>query len=298
MTIFERIKELADKQGKSLQKVSEDLGLSQNYIYNLKGAKSPAADKLALIADYFNVTVDYLMGRPSLSKQEQPKNRIREFRLKRNLTLSELVKKTNDWLQEEFEDHGYTTSDNTPLRINSQKLVSYENYKTSPEGWLIWQALADSLNVDIDYLEGISDVEPLETKFRIVDNVEDYKKELSENALMFNDITTAWLKKISKERKKVFAKSQFRVKTYIGNDKTERIKNNYSITSRDTGTIFYQKYFALLEALNALESEFLDADYQILLAFAQLDPQYQAKALEQVKNLLIVQEATKNHNKD
>jgi transcriptional regulator with XRE-family HTH domain len=63
MTIFERIKELADKQGKSLQKVSEDLGLSQNYIYNLKGAKSPAADKLALIADYFQVSVDYLLGR-------------------------------------------------------------------------------------------------------------------------------------------------------------------------------------------------------------------------------------------
>lgn len=63
MTIFERIKKLADKQGKSLQKVSEDLGLSQNYIYNLKGAKSPAADKLALIADYFHVSVDYLLGR-------------------------------------------------------------------------------------------------------------------------------------------------------------------------------------------------------------------------------------------
>ena len=63
MTIFERIKQLADKQGKSLQKVSEDLGLSTNYIYNLKGAKSPAADKLALIADYFHVSVDYLLGR-------------------------------------------------------------------------------------------------------------------------------------------------------------------------------------------------------------------------------------------
>lgn len=71
MTIFERIKELADKQGKSLQKVSEDLGLSQNYIYNLKGAKSPAADKLALIADYFNVSVDYLMGRSNFINKKE-----------------------------------------------------------------------------------------------------------------------------------------------------------------------------------------------------------------------------------
>lgn len=62
MTIFERIKELADKQGKSLQKVSEELGFSSNYLYQLK-RQTPAADKLALIADYFDVSVDYLLGR-------------------------------------------------------------------------------------------------------------------------------------------------------------------------------------------------------------------------------------------
>ncbi|WP_374110489.1 helix-turn-helix domain-containing protein [uncultured Lactococcus sp.] len=63
MSIFERIKELADKRKISLQKVATDLGFGENYIYNLKGAKSPAADKLALIADYFDVSVDYLLGR-------------------------------------------------------------------------------------------------------------------------------------------------------------------------------------------------------------------------------------------
>ena len=63
MSVFERIKELADKRKISLQKVAVDLGFGENYIYNLKGAKSPAADKLALIADYFNVSVDYLLGR-------------------------------------------------------------------------------------------------------------------------------------------------------------------------------------------------------------------------------------------
>lgn len=63
MTTFERIKLLADKQGKSLQKVSEDLGLSQNYVYNMRNAKTSNADKLALIADYFHVSVDYLLGR-------------------------------------------------------------------------------------------------------------------------------------------------------------------------------------------------------------------------------------------
>lgn len=62
MTIFERIKKLANKQGKSLQKVSEDLGLSTNYLYRLK-TQQPTAEKLELIADYFHVSVDYLLGR-------------------------------------------------------------------------------------------------------------------------------------------------------------------------------------------------------------------------------------------
>lgn len=61
--------------------------------------------------------------------------------------------------------------------------------------------------------------------------------------------------------------------------------------------MFYQKYFSLLEAPIALESNFLNTNNQILLAFGQLGSKYQSKALEQVKNLLIVQEATKNHNK-
>lgn len=62
MTIFERVKELSKKQGKSLQRVSEDLGFSSNYFYRMK-TQQPTAEKLALIADYFNVSVDYLLGR-------------------------------------------------------------------------------------------------------------------------------------------------------------------------------------------------------------------------------------------
>ena len=71
MTIFERIKKLANKQGKSLQKVSEDLGLSTNYLYRLK-TQQPTAEKLALIADYFHVSVDYLLGREDIKPVTEP----------------------------------------------------------------------------------------------------------------------------------------------------------------------------------------------------------------------------------
>lgn len=63
MTTFDRIKNLANKQGKSLQKVASDLGFSTSYFYNLKSKKSPSAEHLAKVADYFHVSVDYLLGR-------------------------------------------------------------------------------------------------------------------------------------------------------------------------------------------------------------------------------------------
>lgn len=60
---FERIKELAKKRGVNLQKVSEDLGFSTNYLYSLKNKKTPSAEHLAKIAEYFNVSTDYILGR-------------------------------------------------------------------------------------------------------------------------------------------------------------------------------------------------------------------------------------------
>lgn len=59
---LEKIKELAQKRGISLQKVAEDLGYSINYLYTLK-EKTPKSDRLQEIADYFNVSTDYLLGR-------------------------------------------------------------------------------------------------------------------------------------------------------------------------------------------------------------------------------------------
>lgn len=59
---FDRIKELADKQGISLNILEERLGYSTNYLYSLKKG-NPKSDRLQEIADYFHVSTDYLLGR-------------------------------------------------------------------------------------------------------------------------------------------------------------------------------------------------------------------------------------------
>ena len=59
---FEKIKELADKQGISLNTLEEKLGFSRNTIYNMKKS-TPNIERVSKIADYFHVSTDYLLGR-------------------------------------------------------------------------------------------------------------------------------------------------------------------------------------------------------------------------------------------
>lgn len=62
ITVFDRIKKLADRRGKKIVDVESDLDFSKNYLYKWKKS-TPSSDKLAKVADYFNVSVDYLLGR-------------------------------------------------------------------------------------------------------------------------------------------------------------------------------------------------------------------------------------------
>lgn len=59
---FERIKELAKSRGITLGYLEEKLNLSRNSIYTIKN-KKPSAERLQMIAEYFNVSTDYLLGR-------------------------------------------------------------------------------------------------------------------------------------------------------------------------------------------------------------------------------------------
>ena len=59
---FEIVRDLCEKQGISLNTLEEKLGLGKNSLYGLK-RNQPSAERLQQIADYFNVSTDYLLGR-------------------------------------------------------------------------------------------------------------------------------------------------------------------------------------------------------------------------------------------
>lgn len=70
---FEKVRELAKKQGLSLNQVEEKLGFSKNTLYSLKRQKV-SSDRLQQIADYFGVSTDYLLGRtdnPAIATDDQ-----------------------------------------------------------------------------------------------------------------------------------------------------------------------------------------------------------------------------------
>lgn len=68
MTLRDRIKELANKRGMSLPVLESELGFGNGTIVKWDKA-SPNTEKLTKVADYFHVSVDYLLGREEFSNE-------------------------------------------------------------------------------------------------------------------------------------------------------------------------------------------------------------------------------------
>lgn len=117
MTVLERIKSLAKKRDVTIKELSEIIGLSENSIYKWKTAK-PKADDLAKIADYFHVSVDYLLGREEKSEKT---------------------------LDETMTAYGFSDS-------LKQSIKSTENYSGKPLTEENYKAMADLVNM---YLQSI-----------------------------------------------------------------------------------------------------------------------------------------------
>lgn len=66
MTLVQKIKELCDSNGTNFAALERALGFGGGSIRKWDSA-TPAGDRLAKVADYFNVSVDYLLGREKSS---------------------------------------------------------------------------------------------------------------------------------------------------------------------------------------------------------------------------------------
>lgn len=69
--IEERIVSIAKKMGLSKNKLLINTGLNKSVFDNMKKGQVPSVDKIHIIADYLDCSVDYLLGRtdkPEINK--------------------------------------------------------------------------------------------------------------------------------------------------------------------------------------------------------------------------------------
>lgn len=67
IVVAERLKELLEAEKLSQYALAKHLGISPSTVCNwLNGKKEPSIESLWKLADYFDVSVDYLIGRKNI----------------------------------------------------------------------------------------------------------------------------------------------------------------------------------------------------------------------------------------
>lgn len=107
MTLRDKIRELANNQGLSLPKLEEALGFGNGTIVRWDKS-SPTTDKLKKVADYFGVSLDYLLEREISENKKSPENSELDgafFRLKKGLEPLGLDDADADFLLTVYKAH-------------------------------------------------------------------------------------------------------------------------------------------------------------------------------------------------
>lgn len=74
---YQRLKLLIEKQNKSFNQVERELGYPKNALNDYKKGKIPSAKRANEIAEYFDVTTDYLLGNSDIPRDEIKNPRVR-----------------------------------------------------------------------------------------------------------------------------------------------------------------------------------------------------------------------------
>ena len=95
MTLSEKLKIYRINKGLSQEKIAEDLEISQPLIAKWESHQStPSPEMLDYIADYFNVSADYLIGRSKYKNLEADNNELDNVLFSKAKDLTDDEKKT------------------------------------------------------------------------------------------------------------------------------------------------------------------------------------------------------------
>lgn len=195
-----------------------------------------------------------------LLKKGQIMNRIKELRKEKKLTLKALAQKINEALA-----YDLTMINGKLLQVTDSQLSQYENENRSPRNNYIWEKLADVFDVSVPYLLGYSDFRVLEDSTQA--QVAKWGKVDEETFYLNPEFQKDLARAVITER--------------YGEKRLLELQNMYSVLFDD-----------ILTAIAALADEYYEQG--LLLDFILLSKQNKEKAIEQVRNLLIVQNSKPN----
>nr|DAP37848.1 MAG TPA: repressor protein [Caudoviricetes sp.] len=95
MNVYERVQELSKKQGISVRELGDKLGIGPTTLYKWK-TQIPKSDILVKVANYFDVSTDYLLGRTD------NKNLLDDSK-KQKPEIQSLARKMDDFSQSDLE---------------------------------------------------------------------------------------------------------------------------------------------------------------------------------------------------
>lgn len=91
MQFFSRVQQLCSEKGVSITSVALELGFSRSTPTAWKKGNVPSADAIEKLADYFNVSADYLLGRTPYKRPTDDPSLVWGYgTLDRDLTPDEL----------------------------------------------------------------------------------------------------------------------------------------------------------------------------------------------------------------
>lgn len=125
--MYDIFMQLMEEKGVTAYRVAKDTGITQATLSRWKTGKvSPSIETLQVLAEYFGVTIDYLMGNAHIDEQTPPKTQKAPTLNKKD---ERDIKKKMEEMLDLFNSDDALMFDGEPLDDETRQLLrdSYEN---------------------------------------------------------------------------------------------------------------------------------------------------------------------------
>lgn len=131
MGLYENVKEAAKSKGYSINRLEKELGFARSYIAKFKNI-TPSADKIQKIADFLEVSVEYLMTGEQPKSQELTHKDMKDITKDVESIMQKLSDKENGPVSYDGQDLSPESmdlfKDELEIALKRLKIINKEKY--------------------------------------------------------------------------------------------------------------------------------------------------------------------------